>query len=63
MGKNTFDLKTLKIIKDPYSNIYKQGSEWVHTCEVLAFSLIADTENKVEKNLKKAGPLDSYLVN
>lgn len=39
MGKNAFDLKALKIIKDPYSNIYKQGSEWARTCEVLAFSL------------------------
>ena len=36
VGKNAFDLKALKIIKDPYSNIYKQGSEWARTCEVLA---------------------------
>ena len=42
MGKNTFDLKALKIIKDPFSNMYKQGSEWAHTCEVLAFSLTQD---------------------
>lgn len=42
MGKNAFDLKALKIIKDPYSNIYKQGSEWARTCEVLAFSLTRD---------------------
>jgi len=42
IGKNEFDLKGLKIIKDPYSNICKQGSEWVRTCEVLAFSLTRD---------------------
>ena len=42
VGKNAFDLKALKIIKDPYSNIYKQGSEWARTCEVLAFSLTRD---------------------
>jgi len=42
MGKNAFDLKGLKIIKDPYSNIYKQGSEWDRACEVLAFSLTRD---------------------
>lgn len=42
MGKNAFDLKALKIIKDPYSNIYEQGSEWARTCEVLAFSLTRD---------------------
>jgi len=42
VGKNAFDLKSLKIIKDPYSNIYEQGSEWARTCEVLAFSLTRD---------------------
>lgn len=40
--KNGFDLKALKIIRDPYSNIYEKGSEWVRTCEVLAFSTIRD---------------------
>ncbi len=39
INKETFDLKALKIIKDPYSNIYEQESEWDRTYEVLTFSL------------------------
>lgn len=39
VGKNQFDLKNLKIIMDPYSNVYQNKKEWVRTHELLAFSL------------------------
>jgi len=42
VGKNEFDINRLKIINDPYSNVYKNNSEWVRTDEVIAFSTCKD---------------------
>ena len=39
IGNKKFDLKSLKVIRDPYPNIYKGRNEWTCTCEVLTFSL------------------------
>jgi hypothetical protein len=38
--KNEFYLEHLKIIKDPYLNVFNNGSEWAKTVESLNFSLI-----------------------
>lgn len=43
VGKNRFNLKGLRIIGDPYSNVYKDDSKWSRTCELLAFSLPEDS--------------------
>ncbi len=40
--KNKFDLNNLKIINDPYANVYKNTNEWIRTEEVVAFSLSKD---------------------
>lgn len=39
LDKRTFDIDALKVIKDPYSSVYKKGNEWIRTEELLAFSL------------------------
>ena len=44
VGKNRFDLKGLRIIRDPYKNIYKNKNEWVRTEELLGFSLSEGSE-------------------
>ena len=36
--KGLFDLTALRIIKDPYANIYKNNTEWLRTEELLSFS-------------------------
>lgn len=38
-GKNKFDLASLKVIKDPYLNVYKDKDKWTCTSELLAFSI------------------------
>ena len=43
MSTNKFDLESLKIIRDPYSNVYKNENEWIRTDELLAFSLSKDS--------------------
>lgn len=35
-----FDIKNLKIIRDPYKNVYKNKKAWLSTEEVLSFSFI-----------------------
>ncbi len=47
--KNEFDIDNLKMINDPFVNVFRNRKEWIQTCESIAFSLIADTENKVEE--------------
>ena len=42
IGKNEFDIKKLKIIDDPYSNVYKNEGEWIRTDELVAFSIYKD---------------------
>jgi CO dehydrogenase/acetyl-CoA synthase delta subunit len=39
IGKDIFDIQSLKIIRDPYSNLYENESEWIRTIELLTFSL------------------------
>jgi hypothetical protein len=39
IGNKKFDLKSLRVIRDPYPNIYEGRDEWTCTCEVLTFSL------------------------
>lgn len=39
LGKNGFDLESLKMIKDPYLNVYENDTKWVRTDELIAFSL------------------------
>jgi hypothetical protein len=43
VGMNKFDLESLKIIRDPYSNVYKNENEWIRMDELLAFSLSKDS--------------------
>lgn len=37
---NTFDLDKIKIINDPYKNIYLKQNEWTQTEECISFSII-----------------------
>jgi len=46
MGKNEFDIDNLKMINDPFVNVFKNRNKWIQTCESLAFSLLAEKENK-----------------
>lgn len=39
VGEKKFDIRTLRIIKDPYSKVYKNKNEWIRTEELFAFSL------------------------
>jgi len=41
-GKNQFYLEHLKIIKDPYLNVFNNSCEWAKTIESLSFALIAE---------------------
>jgi len=41
-GKNEFYLEHLKIIKDPYLNIFNNSCEWAKTVESLSFAMIAE---------------------
>lgn len=36
-GKDSFDFEGLRIIKDPYSNVYKNKKEWISSYELLSF--------------------------
>ncbi|MCX5991884.1 MAG: DUF3883 domain-containing protein [Chloroflexi bacterium] len=36
-GKNTFDQEGLRIIQDPYTNLYMNDKEWSRTIELLSF--------------------------
>ncbi len=36
---NTFDFDRIKIIKDPYKNIYLKQNEWIQTEECISFSI------------------------
>ena len=42
IGMNEFDIKKLKIINDPYSNVYENEGEWIRTNELVAFSIYED---------------------
>jgi hypothetical protein len=44
LGKKSFDLEGLKIIRDPISNVYDNSSNWIRMDEVISFSLIRDDE-------------------
>lgn len=44
LGKKSFDLEGLKIIRDPISNVYNNSSNWIRMDEVISFSLIRDDE-------------------
>jgi hypothetical protein len=41
-GKNEFYLEHLKIIKDPYLNVFNNSREWAKTVESLSFAMIAE---------------------
>lgn len=38
-GRNEFDIPGLRIINDPYSNVYENENEWIRTEELLSFAL------------------------
>jgi len=42
LGEKRFDIKDLKIISDPYSNVYNNENKWIRTDELLSFSLNKD---------------------
>lgn len=42
ISKNEFDIKGLKIINDPYSNVYENKNEWFRTEELISFSIYKD---------------------
>ena len=44
LGKKSFDLEGLKIIRDPISNVYNNSNNWSRMDEVISFSLIKDDE-------------------
>ena len=39
VGNNKLEVERLKVIRDPYSNIYNDQNKWTRTYEVLTFSL------------------------
>jgi len=43
-GENEFYLEHLKIIRDPYLNVFNNSSEWEKTIESLSFSLISGSK-------------------
>lgn len=53
IGNNKFDLKGLRIIRDPYSNIYKNENEWIRTDELVSFSLFKDSNKSYPQNMDK----------
>ena len=44
-GKNKFDLNGLRVIRDPYSQVYSNRKEWICTDELIGFSLVKDSKN------------------
>lgn len=37
LGKDVFDFEGLRVIRNPYSNVYKNEKEWLRSCELLSF--------------------------
>lgn len=49
----TFDLDALRIIRDPYSNVYRNEDEWKRREELMAFSLSKPSDNEDLEGLEK----------
>jgi hypothetical protein len=45
LNKDSFDIEGLKIIRDPFSNVYNNSKNWIRIDEVISFSLILDGQN------------------
>ena len=39
LGMQIFDFEGLRVIRNPYSNVYKNKKEWLRSCELLSFSI------------------------
>jgi hypothetical protein len=52
MGERKFDLNSLKIIKNPYMNVYRNKKSWIRAEELLTFSLVKDFDNTDLANLE-----------
>lgn len=37
LGKDIFDFEGLRVIRNPYSKVYKNKKEWLRSCEILSF--------------------------
>lgn len=54
VGERKFDLNSLKIIKNPYLNVYKNEKGWIRAEELLTFSLVKDFNNTGQADLEKS---------
>ena len=39
LGKHIFDFEELRVIRNPYSNVYKNRKEWLRSFELLSFCI------------------------